>query len=176
MYTGQSQTFSSSVSGGTAPYTYQWYLNDTAVSGATGSTWAFTPTSAGYYKVYLNVTDGFSFRVQSNVVSNILVCSVYLLLTPDSAQGSYLRGQSVTFTVNVFNQWGPSLGSSLTLTVTGPGSYGYFNVQPISVPAGTVGEYTFDWVVPNVAGTYIVEVGLAPAQLTAVDVAWLKVT
>jgi len=63
----------------------------------------------------------------------------------------------------------------LTLTVTGPGSYGYFDVQPISVPAGTVGEYTFIWVVPNVSGKYIVEVELAPSMLTAYDTAWLKV-
>jgi len=176
MYVGQSQTFSSSVSGGTTPYSYQWYLNDTAVSGATGSTWTFTPTSAGHYKVYLNVTDGFNFRVQSNVVSNILVCSVYLLLTEDPVQGSYVRGQTVTFTVNVFNQLDPALGSSLTLTVTEPSSYGYFDVQPISVPAGTVGEYTFNWVVPNVAGKYVVEVELVPSMLTAYDTAWLKVT
>jgi hypothetical protein len=61
------------------------------------------------------------------------------------------------------------------LTVTGPGNYGYFDVQPISVPGGTVREDTFVWVVPNVAGTYMVEVGLVPARLTAYDTAWLKV-
>ena len=76
----------------------------------------------------------------------------------------------------MFNEWDPSLRSSLTLAVTGPSSYSYFDVQPINAPADTVLEYTFNWVVPNVSGTYIVEVGLAPAQLTAYDVAWLKVT
>jgi hypothetical protein len=173
MYVGQSQTFNSSVTGGASPYTYQWYLNDTAVSGATGSTWTFTPGTTGHCKVYLNVTDGLNFRVQSNVVSDILVCSVHLLLTVDPAQGTYVRGQSVTFTVNVFNQLDPVLGSSLTLTVTGPGDYGYFDVQPVSVLAGTVGEYTFCWVVPDVAGTYVVEVELVPTQLTAYDAVWL---
>jgi hypothetical protein len=74
----------------------------------------------------------------------------------------------------VFDQLDPALGSSLTLTITGPGNYGYFDVQPISVSAGTVGEYTFDWVVPNVAGKYVVEVGLAPSLLTAYDTAWLE--
>jgi hypothetical protein len=64
----------------------------------------------------------------------------------------------------------------LILTVTGPGSCCYFDVQPISIQAENVGEYSFEWVVPNLAGKYVVEVGLAPAQLTAVDVAWLKVT
>jgi hypothetical protein len=60
------------------------------------------------------------------------------------------------------------------LTVTGPGNYGYFDVQPISVSAGAVGEYTFDWVVPDVAGTYVVEVELAPSLLTAYDTVWLE--
>jgi peptidoglycan/xylan/chitin deacetylase (PgdA/CDA1 family) len=174
LYVGQSQTFSSSVSSGNPPYAYQWYLNDSQVQGATSNAWTFTPASAGSYRVYLNVTDGLNFRVQSNVVSDILVGSVYLLLTAGPAQGTYVRGQSVTFTVNVFNQLDLALGSSLTLTVTGPSSYGYFDVQPISVPAGTVGEYTFDWVVPNVTGRYVVEVGLAPSLLTAYDTAWLE--
>jgi pimeloyl-ACP methyl ester carboxylesterase len=170
---GQSQTFSASVTGGSPPYSFQWYLDDTAVSGAASSTWTFTPRSAGHYRVYLNVTDGLNFRVQSNVVSDVLVCSAYLLLTVDPAQGTYVREQSVTFTVNVFNELDPVLGSSLTLTVSGPSDYGYFDVQPVSVAAGTVGEYTFDWVVPDVAGTYFVEVELVPALLTAYDAVWL---
>jgi hypothetical protein len=173
MYVGQSQMFSSSVSGGTPPFSYQWYLNDTAVLGATSSNWTFTPRSAGHYKVYVNVTDSLNFRVQSNVVGDVLACSAYLLLTVGPSQGAYLRGESVTLTVNVFNQLDPVLRSILTLTVTGPSDYGYFDVQPISVPAGTVGEYTFDWFVPDVAGTYVVEVEFVPTQLTAYDAVWL---
>jgi predicted esterase len=107
--------------------------------------------------------------------SHPLSTPVCLLLNANPTQEPYTMGQSVTFTVNVFNQLGPSLGSSLTLTVTGPGNYGYFDVQPISVPAGSVGEYTFEWVVPNVAGKYVAEVDVVPAQLSAYDAAWLKV-
>ena len=70
---GQSQTFSSSVSGGRPPYSYQWYLNDTAVLGATNPNWTFTPSATGQYKVYVNVTDGLNTKIQSNNITNIIV-------------------------------------------------------------------------------------------------------
>jgi hypothetical protein len=108
-------------------------------------------------------------------ISHPLSTFVHLLLTAQPTQGSYLRGQSVTFTVDVFNQLNPALGSSLTLTVTGPSNYGYFDVQPVNVAAGAVGEYSFVWVAPDVAGTYVVAVGLAPTQLTAYDAACIVV-
>ena len=173
MYVGQSQTFNSSVSGGTPPYAYQWYLNDTAVPGATSSAWTFTPRSTGNYKVYLRVTDGLNFKVQSNVVSDVFVCSVHLLLTVDPNQATYVRSHSVTFTVNVFNQLDPALESTLTLTVTGPSGYYFYDFQTINVSAGTVREYSFSWNIPNVAGTYFVEVELVPSMLTAYDMVWL---
>jgi hypothetical protein len=78
MNLGQSQTFNSTVSGGTAPYTYQWYLNNTAVLGGTNQKWTFTPTTSGNYEIYLNVTDALNISVKSNVISDI---TVYPLLT-----------------------------------------------------------------------------------------------
>jgi hypothetical protein len=42
--------------------------------------------------------------------------------------------------------------------------------------ANAVREFSFVWVVPDVVGTYVIEVGFVPVQLTAADVAWLKVT
>jgi len=62
---GQSVTFTSTVSGGYTPYTYQWYLNGNPVSGATSNTWTFTPTTSGIYYVYLKVTDAKANTAQS---------------------------------------------------------------------------------------------------------------
>jgi hypothetical protein len=100
---------------------------------------------------------------------------VHLLLTEDPTLATYTAGQSVTLTVDVLNQLNPSLNSTLTLTITGPGNYYYFDFQSINVKADAVGEYGFTWNVPAVAGTYVVEVGLVPPRLTAYDAAWLEV-
>jgi parallel beta-helix repeat protein len=100
---------------------------------------------------------------------------VHLLLTVDPNQAAYSQGQSLTLDVTVLNELNPSLNSTLTLTVTGPSDYYYFDFQTINVTANAVGQYAFAWDVPNVAGTYYVEVGLVPPQLTAYDAAWLQV-
>ena len=62
---GQSVTFTSTVSGGYTPYSYQWYLNGAPVSGATSNTWAFTPATSGIYYVHLKVTDAKGNTTQS---------------------------------------------------------------------------------------------------------------
>jgi PKD repeat protein len=62
---GQSVTFTSTVSGGVTPYSYQWYLNGAPVSGATSASWTFTPTSSGVYYVHLRVTDAKANTAQS---------------------------------------------------------------------------------------------------------------
>jgi hypothetical protein len=175
MYTGQSQTFTSSITGGTAPYSYQWILNGTIVSGATKSNWTFTPIQTGNYNIYLNVTDSLNNKAQSNIVSDAYVHSINLLLVTPQNQATYQKGQTVNSEVEVFNQLNPPLQSTLTLTVTGPGNYNYFDFQTINLTANAVNEYSFTWNIPNVAGTYVVSISLVPAQLTAYDEAWLKV-
>lgn len=72
---GQSVTFTSTASGGYPPYSYQWYLDSNPVSGATSSSWTFTPTTSGIYYVYLKVTDGVSNTAQSDT-ARITVSSV----------------------------------------------------------------------------------------------------
>jgi outer membrane protein assembly factor BamB len=56
---GQSRTFTASViaPGGSPPYIYQWYLDGVALSGATSSSWTFTPSSAGSFTIRAAVID-----------------------------------------------------------------------------------------------------------------------
>jgi hypothetical protein len=135
----------------------------------------YTPSATGkYYIVVKRATEstaGGTFSLTSSPKP-----SPYLLLTVQPSQASYARGQSLTFTVDILNQLNPALASTLTLTVTGPTGYYYFEIRNASVAANSVGEYNFTWTIPDMAGTYVVEVSLIPAQLTAYDAIWLKVT
>ena len=71
--------------------------------------------------------------------------------------------------MTVFNQLNPSLDSTLTLTVTGPDGYHQYDFRPIAAAADDAKDYSFSWTVPDTAGTYVIEVDLVPAQLTAYD-------
>jgi len=62
---GQSLRFTLTVVGGTAPYYYKWYLNGSAVSGATSSSWTLKPTASGTYNVNVVVMDSGNKTVQS---------------------------------------------------------------------------------------------------------------
>jgi PKD repeat protein len=72
---GQSVTFTSTVSGGYPPYSYQWCLNGNPVSGAASASWTFTPTTSGIYYAYLKVTDAKGNTAQSET-ARIAVAAV----------------------------------------------------------------------------------------------------
>ncbi|MGA2682546.1 MAG: hypothetical protein ABSF44_12190, partial [Candidatus Bathyarchaeia archaeon] len=77
MDVGQSQVFSCVASGGSGTLSYQWYLAGSAVSGQTGTTYVYTPSSAGSATIYCRVTDSAStpFMVQSNTPSVTVAAS-----------------------------------------------------------------------------------------------------
>lgn len=55
---GQSQLFTAVSNGGSGTYTaYKWYVNGAIMSGVVGSTYNFSPTSAGSYSINATVTD-----------------------------------------------------------------------------------------------------------------------
>jgi hypothetical protein len=84
----QSVTFTSITVGEAPPYSYQWYLNDSPVSGATSNNWTFAlePSgnyTTGTYSVYLNVTDSMGNNATSNQ-ANVTVTSLFGDLNNDS--------------------------------------------------------------------------------------------
>jgi subtilisin family serine protease len=136
---------------------------------------AYTPALSGEYFVVVkrareDTGDG------QFILSSTPSQAVHLLLNVEPQQATFQGGQLVSFAVTVFNQLSPALGATLTLTVTGPDGYYLYDFQSIAVVADDVKDYSFSWVVPDAAGTYVVEVGLVPVQLTAYDSAWLQVS
>lgn len=84
----QSVTFTSIIVGEAPPYSYQWYLNDSPVSGAASRVWTFAlePSgnySTGTYSVHLNVTDSMGNSANSNQAS-VTVMSLFGDLNNDS--------------------------------------------------------------------------------------------
>jgi hypothetical protein len=128
--------------------------------------------------------DGFTFKANDGVkdsnvacvsvtVSSEASCNLLLMTVPN--QGSYSGRQNVAFNVDVFNQRSSALNSTLTLSVSGPDGYGYFDFQNVAVLAKSVGEYSFVWRTPQTAGTYVVEVELVAPLTSAYDAVWLDV-
>ena len=126
---GQQSTFSSSVSGGNPAYSYQWYLNDAVISGATGSTWTFSPTSTGNYEVYLSITDAFNYEGQSNAAS-VTVNSALAAPTASASLGTVDQGQNST------------LSSSAVSTGTSPYSYQWLMKAPGAGSYSSIGGAT----------------------------------
>jgi ABC-type transport system substrate-binding protein len=120
MALGTSQEFTSSVAGGTPPYSYQWYLNDNAVIGATATSWVFIPTSAGSYTIYLQVTDSAGAKAKSPVVP---------VTVADLKKSSLFKGvwNEVTFTgFDVASPNNCSLQENLYVAFHSP-TQGWFN-------------------------------------------------
>ena len=143
MDVGQSQQFTSTVSGGASPYTYQWHLNSVAVTGATSASWTFTPATPGSYTVYLNVTDA------TNVVgtSNTATATVNSAPSPTPSATSSTTISNNSATVDQLATTGVSVtvsGSSLQdgaqLNVT---STNYGDNQPEGTGAVSVDAPVF---------------------------------
>lgn len=111
---GGSATFKVSIStaGNPASYTYQWYVNGSAVSGATSSSYTKSGlTSAATYTVYCKVTNA-AGTVQSRTAT----------LTVKSSQPSYTYGGTHTLTKEGTYNWKLTLKTGGTLNFTNLGT------------------------------------------------------
>jgi outer membrane protein assembly factor BamB len=99
MDVGQSKIFTSTPTGGTTPFTYQWYLNTTAVTGTNSSTWSFAPNSSGLYNIHVNVTDSAGFTAKSNIAAVTVNPALTVAISPLSVVLDV--GQSQLFSSSV---------------------------------------------------------------------------
>jgi hypothetical protein len=159
----QSQNFTCIVSGGTSPFTYQWYLNGTLVSGATNPTWTFTPTIAGSYTIYVNITDS----VEAEAASGSATATV--------SSSTLIHDVAVTNVTSSKTVVGQGYSLNVTVTVGNPGDYPEtFNVT-FYANATAIGNVTVTNL-PNGTFTSIVYVwnttGLAYGNYTISAYAW----
>jgi outer membrane protein assembly factor BamB len=163
-FVGQSQTFASTVTGGTAPYKYQWYLNSAAVSGANGSSWTFTSSSTGFFTVYLRVTDSVTPAPNTRQSGNASVTVV-----TGSLLSVYISPTSATIGLDQSQTYTSSVSGGLP-----PYSYQWY-LQGNVVPGATSGSWTFK---PSSAGVYDIYVNITDALSTVrlSSTAQLKVT
>ena len=96
IWLGQSVDFTSTVSGQTPPYTYQWYMDNNPVAGATSDSSKFTPSETGMHSVYLKVTDINGNTAQSGTAQITVRLPLSVSISP--LDSSILPGQTVKFT------------------------------------------------------------------------------
>jgi hypothetical protein len=101
---GKSELFTSNVSGGTGPYSYQWYLNGTAVQGATNKTWTFTSTAGGPYAVSVKVDDACGVQADSTN-SDIIVAPPDIAITGVRPSKTFVvEGSSISVNITIENE------------------------------------------------------------------------
>jgi N-acetylneuraminic acid mutarotase len=142
---GQPVTFTSAVSGGYTPYSYQWYLNGNTVSGATSTSWTLTPTTTGNYTIHLNVTDNLGNTAKSNDAVVTVAAQLIASISPMSA--SVLVGQPVAFTSTVSGGYTPY------------SCQWYLNGNPVS--GATSNTWTFT---PVAGGIYYIHLKVTDAK------------
>jgi plastocyanin len=138
---GQSQLFTSSVSGGTSPYSYQWYLNSTPVSGANSSSWTFTSTSEGSYTIYVKVTDGVGMQATSNIATVTVLTHDVAVTNVTSSKTIVGQGFNANISVTVANQG----GFAETFKVTMYANATSIASENITLSGGNLVTITFTW-------------------------------
>jgi len=94
----QTLLFTSNVTGGTGPYGFQWFLNNTAVPSATSNNWTFSSMINATYTVYLNVAD----NVGGNAISNTASVTVLFRIPGDVNGDNKVDGKDVALAALAF--------------------------------------------------------------------------
>jgi len=140
----QGFTLTATASGGTTPYSYQWYTGSsgsgTAISGATSSTYTTSESSSGTYDFYVEVTDSDGSAYSSTYAETV-----------DPALGA-----SISSSLN------PSdIGQSVVFTASGSGGSGTYNNYNFYLNGGSVqsssgNQWTEDFTSTGSNSVYVV--------------------
>ncbi|KPV47291.1 hypothetical protein SE19_01705, partial [Acidiplasma aeolicum] len=98
------QSFSSSISGGTSPYTYSWTIyngdstSDSSLATSSSSSFSYTFGSSGYYLVTLSVTDATGDTYSNSMTETV---DPALSLSLSETHNPSDLGQSITYDSSV---------------------------------------------------------------------------
>ena len=170
MDAGQSKTFTATPSGGSGTYTsYQWYVGGSAQSGATASTFSFTPASSGSYSITVTVTDSLSATSAQSTAATVTVNSALVTPTASASKGTVDQGQTSSLTSTAVStgtspytyQWLEKAPGGSYVDV-GTNSASYFFVTSTSTATGV---WSFELQVTDSASTPVV-ITSAPVSVT----------
>ena len=165
---GQSHTFTAIVTGGTSPFSYQWYLNGNPV-GTNSASYTYKAAASGEpsVNIYVEVTESASTPV--TVYSAASTVTVNALPTVTVSPGSWTMdiGQSEIFTANPIGGSGTYI--SYQWYVDGIAQNGQAS-STFSYYAGALGSYSITVTVTDSAS--VTSAQSSPAIVTVNDVAW----
>jgi len=98
MDAGQEQIFTAGATGGTSPYSYEWYLDGSVISGQTASTYTYT-AAVGSDDIYCKVTDSATTTVDSNTVSITINAAMSTPSITPAGPLTMTAGNTQTFTL-----------------------------------------------------------------------------
>lgn len=137
METNQQETFTATASSGSGTYaSYQWYVDGTAQSGQTASTFSFGPASEGSYSITATVTDSLGATSAPSSAATVTVNQLTItvtqtangLITPGTSNVN--NGDTPTFNIT------PAHGYYIS-TITADGS-----AVPITSPSGQAYQFS----------------------------------
>src|SRR5207245_5046967 len=118
---GQAVTFTASVTGGTAPFTYAWTFGDGSTLSTTTSTTSHTYASMGSYTVTLRVTDSKSTSGQSSAtltVNSSTQQEFTVSIVPATLSVGLGSSGTSTVQLNSLNKFSASVSLSTTVSST----------------------------------------------------------
>jgi Immunoglobulin domain len=124
---GQTATFAVSVSGGSGPFTYQWYMNGAPVNGATSNTYITPATTMAESGAVFTVAVTSATGTVTSAPATLTVNAIKPVITTQPASQSVTLGQTAMFTVNA--------------TGTGPLSYQWYE-NGVAIVGATSSIYT----------------------------------
>ncbi len=161
---GQSKMFSATPNGGSGTYTsYQWYVDGSAQSSQTASTFSFAPASAGSYSITATVNDSSDTTSAKSQAATVTVNSALVASTASASLGTVDRGQTSSLTL-------PSV-----TTGTSPYTYQWIETGPSdssfsNITGATLASYSFVTSSSTATGTWLFEVQVTDSASTPVVV------